>query len=125
MSEEVEKRLVQLLDKPTTSPYGNPIPGLHELGVVATVPAFRHGNDPLTAVMDRFERDKPVAVTVLRLGEALQAAETGLGGLLSAKIAPGSKVQVSSRDGGYVLEGESGTCKLSHDLAAHVFVARA
>ena len=32
MSETVERRLVALLDHPTESPYGNPIPGLAELG---------------------------------------------------------------------------------------------
>ncbi len=32
MSETVERRLVELLDHPTESPYGNPIPGLSELG---------------------------------------------------------------------------------------------
>src|SRR3982751_6766041 len=32
MSEQVERRLLELLDHPTESPYGNPIPGLGELG---------------------------------------------------------------------------------------------
>lgn len=33
MSEEVERRLVEVLNNPTTSPYGNPIPGgLAQLG---------------------------------------------------------------------------------------------
>ena len=32
MSEAVERRLLELLDHPTESPYGNPIPGLDELG---------------------------------------------------------------------------------------------
>ena len=32
MSETVERRLVDLLGHPTESPYGNPIPGLGELG---------------------------------------------------------------------------------------------
>ena len=32
MSETVERRLLELLDHPTESPYGNPIPGLSELG---------------------------------------------------------------------------------------------
>ena len=32
MSETVERRLIELLDHPTQSPYGNPIPGLDELG---------------------------------------------------------------------------------------------
>src|SRR5690606_18983230 len=31
MSEQVEKRLLELLDHPTHSPYGNPIPGLEQL----------------------------------------------------------------------------------------------
>src|SRR5258708_10308115 len=32
MSEEVERRLVALLDNPQSCPHGNPIPGLDELG---------------------------------------------------------------------------------------------
>ncbi len=32
MSETVERRLLELLNHPTESPYGNPIPGLDELG---------------------------------------------------------------------------------------------
>ncbi len=32
MSEQVERRLLEILDHPTESPYGNPIPGLDELG---------------------------------------------------------------------------------------------
>src|SRR6266498_2655985 len=32
MSETVERRILELLDHPTESPYGNPIPGLSELG---------------------------------------------------------------------------------------------
>ena len=36
MSETVERRLLELLDHPTESPYGNPIPGLAELGEQAT-----------------------------------------------------------------------------------------
>ena len=35
MSEAVERKLVQLLDNPTISPYGNPIPGLDELRAAA------------------------------------------------------------------------------------------
>ena len=38
MSEQVERRLVELLGHPTESPYGNPIPGLDQLG---DVPAQR------------------------------------------------------------------------------------
>src|SRR5690242_19400134 len=36
MSEEVERRLLEVLDHPTESPYGTPIPGLDELGETIT-----------------------------------------------------------------------------------------
>lgn len=39
MSEEVERRLVEVLNNPTTSPYGNPIPGLALLGLDRPVDA--------------------------------------------------------------------------------------
>src|SRR3954470_8575572 len=42
MSEQVERRVLELLDHPTESPYGNPIPGLAELGV-KSAPAFMDG----------------------------------------------------------------------------------
>jgi DtxR family Mn-dependent transcriptional regulator len=43
MSETVERRLVELLDHPTESPYGNPIPGLAELGEPARVVTVAQG----------------------------------------------------------------------------------
>ena len=47
ISEDVERRLVVLLDAPTESPYGNPIPGLSELGVQTAPEEFRAGNEQL------------------------------------------------------------------------------
>src|SRR5215212_2634464 len=43
ISETVERRLLELLDHPTESPYGNPIPGLAELGEVGDGEQFRDG----------------------------------------------------------------------------------
>ena len=47
ISEDVERRLVVLLNAPTESPYGNPIPGLAELGVQTAPEDFRAGNEQL------------------------------------------------------------------------------
>ena len=47
ISEDVERKLVELLNVPTMSPYGNPIPGLDELGVTAITEPFRGGNEQL------------------------------------------------------------------------------
>ena len=43
MSETVERRLIELLDHPTESPYGNPIPGLDELGEARPREEFMDG----------------------------------------------------------------------------------
>ena len=47
MSETVERRLLELLDHPTESPYGNPIPGLDELGESEPREEFMAGVEPL------------------------------------------------------------------------------
>src|SRR4051795_394343 len=48
MSEEVERRLVTLLDVPSTCPHGNPTPGLAELGAEVPAPQV----EPLVVMTD-------------------------------------------------------------------------
>ena len=48
MSEAVERRLLELLDHPTESPYGNPIPGLGELGEAKVGEEFMDGVESLS-----------------------------------------------------------------------------
>src|SRR5680860_769647 len=57
MSEAVERRLLELLDHPTESPYGNPIPGLEELGDSAAPGGYLDG-----LVTVRRSRSRPVTV---------------------------------------------------------------
>ncbi len=68
MSEQVERRLVDLLEHPTESPYGNPIPGLDELGEstpeidyldgVKTLPqAVRGATEPRRLVVRRIAEE--------------------------------------------------------------------
>ena len=54
MSETVERRLLEVLGHPTESPYGNPIPGLDELGEEATRDPLGDGDGLVT--LDRVER---------------------------------------------------------------------
>ena len=49
MSERVEKRLASLLDHPHFDPYGNPIPGLGEIGEETTRETFLDGVTSLVA----------------------------------------------------------------------------
>jgi DtxR family transcriptional regulator, Mn-dependent transcriptional regulator len=100
MSEAVERKLVQLLDNPTTSPYGNPIPGLDELrrppeeehSGVFLPPALEVGLQRL----DEFARRGGGRVEVRRIAEHVQV-DTGLmSELKQAGIVPGQDVQVRS-----------------------------
>ena len=50
MSERVERRLAGLLDHPHFDPYGNPIPGLDEIGEERTPVGFLDGVAPVVAV---------------------------------------------------------------------------
>lgn len=68
MSEDVERRLVKVLNNPTTSPFGNPIPGLVELGV-----GPEPGADDANLVrLTELPAGSPVAVVVRQLTEHVQ-----------------------------------------------------
>lgn len=122
MSERVEKRLYDLLGKPTDSPYGNPIPGLETLGGPAAH-EFSLGVQNLdSALLD--ENTGPVAVE--RLAEAIQVDPELLAQLNEGGIRPGAQVTLE-RAGDYVLvrvEGIEGALELPVEVSAHVFVAR-
>ena len=80
ISLDVEKRLVEILDSPTHSPYGNPIPGLRELGVDIDHTPFRDGADPLTDLVS----EEPRRFCLQRMSENLQADAEMIGGLALA-----------------------------------------
>ncbi len=69
MSEDVERRLVQVLDNPTVSPFGNPIPGLSELGVWTI---FTQRHEANLVRLTELPAGSPVAVVVRQLTEHVQ-----------------------------------------------------
>jgi DtxR family Mn-dependent transcriptional regulator len=91
MSEQVERRLVELLGHPQLSPYGNPIPGLDELGSdagpVAETHADLQGADAAASTGGTFEvrriieivQNQPDVMTVLHNGGIVPGAVLGLG----------------------------------------------
>jgi DtxR family Mn-dependent transcriptional regulator len=120
MSERVERKLMQILDHPTRSPYGNPIPGLDELG--ETDEAERFLGDGLRQLS---ELAQPTVATVVvhRIGEPAQGDPEALGVLHRAGLRPGERVQVR-RDGGQVrVSGQDGReVDVERGVAEHVFV---
>lgn len=98
MSEDVERRLVQVLDNPTTSPFGNPIPGLSDLGVGGT------GFDDVSLVrLTELPVGLPVAVVVRQLTEHVQGDTELIGRLKDAGVVPNARVTVEANDHGGVM----------------------
>ena len=120
MSEQVERRLLEVLGHPTESPYGNPIPGLAELGDAAA-PAFMHG----VVNVVRFAATAPATGVIRRLGEPVQFEPELLQQLQDAGVVPGATATFSTA-GSYIIvraEGSTRTLELPIELAAHIYVA--
>ncbi|MGE2690050.1 iron dependent repressor, metal binding and dimerization domain protein [Mycolicibacterium pulveris] len=99
MSEDVERRLVQVLDNPTTSPFGNPIPGLSELGLAGS----GFGADQMNLVrLTELPAGMPVAVVVRQLTEHVQGDAELIGRLKDAGVVPNARVTVQTNDNGGV-----------------------
>ena len=125
MSDRVERRLVELLDHPQHSPYGNPIPGLDELGEHALAEAFLDGVVTLIDfVQTHAQGTGPVRAVVGRLGEPLQTDIELLGRLAGAGVLPGATVGVAGGDGLVTVGAPGGevVVDLPDDVARHVFV---
>ncbi len=122
MSEQVERRLLELLDHPTESPYGNPIPALDELGD----PLARPFLEGVINLVDRLAGETgPVTGTIRRLGEPVQFEPELLQQLLAAGVIPGAVATISAV-GSYVLvqvEGHGEGLELPSEVAVHVYVA--
>ena len=111
MSDDVEERLVELLDNPTTCPHGNPIPGTQ--GQRPDVVALA-GSEP----GDR--------VRLERVTEQVELDFETLTYLSTHGFTPGAdaKVRAKAPDGTLTLELDEGTIALGPGLAEQLFVAR-
>lgn len=128
MSELVEKRLIGLLDHPHYDPYGNPIPGLSELGEdieeieyldgVVSLPAY-------VAAADRAGRAPgDLRVVVQRIAEPLQTDTDLLARIAAAGILPRQEVTVTPEVGSFTVsaQGADTVLDLPDDVARHIFV---
>lgn len=121
MSEQVERRLVELLDHPTESPYGNPIPGLDQLGDLPTS-TFETGVIGLVRRMD--DAGEPIVGTVRRLAEPVQVDPELLQQLKAAGVVPGGSGAFRYNEG-YVLvqmDGALEGLELPVEVASHIFL---
>jgi len=151
MSDHVEQKLLAMLKDPMESPYGNPIPGLEELGGPLSEPgAFRDGVLSLpdavalgavragatagTPVVAGAGPDADSGLLIRRLGERLQIDVELMRRLQGIGMVPGSRVSAERTPTGYQINvlrqvglsteagGEPGGIALLADVARHVFV---
>ena len=85
MSERVERKILALIGEHRESPYGNPIPGLDELGEEPNE-AFRLG---VTSLLE-LAGDASAVVVVRRIGEPAQVDHEALSLLTAAGLLPGA-----------------------------------
>ena len=120
MSERVERKILEMLGHPTESPYGNPIPGLDELGDSPAV-AFMAG---VTSLVDLVaESTEPVTAVVRRLGEPVQVDPELLAQLKNSGVIPGAMADFSAV-GAYVrvqVHGFHAGLELPNEVAGHIF----
>ena len=122
MSEAVERKLVALLQNPTVSPYGNPIPGLEELGEKDGPHPFLDEGMVSLAELDPGLDGKTVVVR--RIGEPIQTDAQLMYTLRRAGVQPGSVVSVTESAGGVLVGSGGEAAELESDVASHVFVAK-
>lgn len=121
MSETVERRLLELLDHPTESPYGNPIPGLEELGEQAVGEEFMEGVESLAQAVSSGEEQ---LVHVRRISEEMQKDEELMGLLRRVGALPGKTVTIAATDEGILIGSGGETAELVPEVAGHIFVRR-
>jgi DtxR family Mn-dependent transcriptional regulator len=121
MSEQVERKIIGLISSPDVSPYGNPIPGLAELGHKSNE-AFRDGVIAVTHLVGEAEGKK---YTLSRIGEPLQVLREQLADMREAGLVPGATVTLDFGPSTITVraEGANHSMVFSRDLATHLFVA--
>ncbi|WP_432035393.1 metal-dependent transcriptional regulator [Streptomyces cucumeris] len=122
MSEAVERRVLTLLRHPTQSPYGNPIPGLEELGGTNTAAPFLDGS--MVGLSDLDPGPNGASAVVRRIGEQIQTDPRLMHVLRHAGVQPGAVVSVTSLPGGLMVGSGGKAAELPTQSAAQVFVAK-
>ena len=117
MSDAVEKKVYDLLNRPTRSPYGNPIPGLDALGSPSAA-------EPLADT----ERNLAFPglsgpVIVRRICESVQTDGDVLRQLHAAGVDPGATVTVAQERDGVSIDRSGDRVRLPREVASRVFVA--
>ncbi|NBW72916.1 MAG: metal-dependent transcriptional regulator [Microbacteriaceae bacterium] len=119
MSEQVERRILELVPESEISPFGNPVPGLELLGRKPS----RAISETVTPLIEHLDE----LVTIKRIAEPLQLYPDALAHLAAAGILPGVKVEARQAADRIEVraEGSEQSINLTAFDAAHIFVSQA
>lgn len=121
ISEKVERKILELISAPDRSPYGNPIPGLAELGLSEN-PDFHDGVVTLLGALD--DHGRASGLKLMRIGEPAQVDPEFLAQLKAVGLTPGALIDVEHNAKRIFLTaaGSDDGLEIDHDLALHFFV---
>lgn len=129
MSDEVERRLVHVLDQFDSSPFGNPIPGLPELleeGAESAAPSIQSPNsaqrDSDVVRAYDIESAQPVRARIVSFNEIVQVEHKIMAKLSTLQIVPGVEVDLLVNHDGVTLSNETGTVLIPEELSHAVSV---
>lgn len=116
MSEQVERKILELVKEVEKSPFGNPIPGLEHLGRGPST-AMNEQVVPLIELLN-------VDVEVARIAEPLQSYPDALAHLAAAEVIPGAIVRASQASDRVEVRTQNGQNSVSLTAfdVAHIFV---
>jgi DtxR family transcriptional regulator, Mn-dependent transcriptional regulator len=117
MSEDVERRVYEMLGRPTRSPYGNPIPGLADFDAAAINTPAGDGERNLAFP------GLAGPVVVSRICESVQTDPVVLRQLHAAGIDPGVQVTVAQERDAVRVDHGGEEVRLPREVASRVFVA--
>jgi len=118
MGDRVETFIYQSLGRPTHSPYGNPIPGLAEIGGISVTGESAGGEYNLFA--GGFTGDAVVS----RIAEWTQSDTALMKRLYAAGVVPGRTVTVSQHPGHVTISGPSREVRLAEPQVRGIFVTK-
>lgn len=118
MSDEVERRLVDVLDDVSRSPFGNPIPGLNELGLNQQ----RTPDSGIRAI--DLPQGEHISARIVQLNEILQVDQEQFGALTAAGVGIGTIVDVVNDHGRVTVSHNGHSVELIDDLVHAIRVEK-
>lgn len=131
MGDEVEVRLVKVLSEYSTSPFGNPIPGLDELMESIPEPERAEMLEKVNTLQDGtsqrasdIEPPEPIQVKILSINEIIQVEHKLMAKFHALDMRPGSVVNLVATEDGLEFSNDNGAMVVPEELGHAVRVEK-